>query len=83
MYNELFKNIYILLGVIVLIFIVRELLKYIISTWITFCVFYTLSDLYRKRRVFLKYTKFIKIYGKSYFPEYFVQIPKRKYIKIN
>jgi hypothetical protein len=82
MYDIIIRKVYLLLGIIIVVFILKELIRYFLSTWITFCVFYTMSDLYKKRRVIIKYTKFITKYGQFYFPEYMKPIEKRKYTKV-
>jgi hypothetical protein len=82
MYDIIIRKLYILVGIIIVVFILKELIRYFLSTWITFCVFYTMSDLYKKRRVLIKYSKFITKYIQFYFPDYMKQIEKRKYTKV-
>lgn len=43
--------------------LLRELVRYFLSTWMAFCVFYTMSDLYKKRRIVIKYYKLARRYG--------------------
>ena len=42
---------------IAVIFLVKEIVRYLYNSWLAFCVFYTMSDLYRKRKGFVRHFK--------------------------
>lgn len=44
---------------IAIIFLLYQVVLFFSQSWMAFCVYYTASDLYKKRRAFLKHTKLI------------------------
>ena len=50
-------------GAILLIFVLREVVRFVMAWWLAFCVFYTTSDLWKKRKIVVKYWKMGKKLG--------------------
>jgi hypothetical protein len=57
------RNIALSLALLITVLLLREIVRYLFSSWLAFCVFYTMSDLYKKRKVAFKYYKMAKRYG--------------------
>ena len=71
----MWKNIILhILLLITLILLIKEVIKFISSSFISLCVFYTLSDLYKKRKIVFKWFNFCKKY-------YYFLYPKTKVLK--
>lgn len=57
------SNIVLAFVLVLSILLLREIVRYLFSSWLAFCVFYTVSDLYRKRKFAIKYYKLAQRYG--------------------
>lgn len=57
------RNIVLITLSLFVLMVLRELVKYFISSWLAFCVFYTMNDLYRKKRYVIKYYKVARKFG--------------------
>ena len=57
---------------IIVILIVKALIKYIMTWFTGFCVFYTLSDVWKRRKIIKKYWRLGYTYGiiPDIFPKY-------------
>jgi len=66
--GQVSKYIIITFSALFAFFLLKEIVKYLMSTWMVFCVYYTISDLYKKRKVVTNYVKLLQSLG--YIPEF-------------
>lgn len=75
MFGSLFvRRVLLVLAAVAALLLIKEIVSYVFSSWLAFCVFYTTSDLYRKRKYAIKYYK----WGKKYAFLYFGIVPQLK-----
>lgn len=54
------KRIIIIFIASVFLLVIKEIVRYFFSSWLAFCVYYTMSDLYSKRKLAVRYFRFLK-----------------------
>jgi hypothetical protein len=62
------KQIGLAIVVVAIILLIKEMVRFVFNSWLAFCVYYTMSDLYGKRKYALKYIKKTAKFVAPWFP---------------